>query len=71
MSMFKDVKLIDAEGTLDLEVLEIYITEYLGGVIGEDYSEPQGRITFINGSKEQMFSAYVNDACFSAWLMAS
>ena len=49
MSMFKDAKLIDAEGMLDIEVIESYITEHLGGVIGEEYSAPQGRITFTDG----------------------
>ena len=29
------------------EVLMEYITEVLGGVIGEQYAEPQGRITII------------------------
>ncbi len=46
MAMFKDAKLIDAEGTLDIELLENYITDNLGGIIGEEYANPQGRITF-------------------------
>ena len=49
LTMFKDAKLIDAEGTLDIELVEGYITDYLGGVIGEEYAEPQGRITFTEG----------------------
>ena len=49
LTMFKDARLIDAEGTLDIELVEGYITDYLGGVIGEEYAEPQGRITFTEG----------------------
>ena len=49
MAMFKDAKLIDAEGTLDIELLENYIVDHLGGTIGEEYAEPQGRITFTHG----------------------
>lgn len=47
--MFKDAKLIDAEGTLDIELLENYITVHLGGTIGEEYAEPQGRIIVTEG----------------------
>ena len=46
MAMFKDAKVIDGEGTLDIEVIESYIVNHLGGVIGEEYANPQGRITF-------------------------
>ena len=49
MSMFQDAKLIDAEGTLDIEVLESYIVDHLGGLIDEQYAAPQGRITFTDG----------------------
>ena len=49
MAMFKDAKLMDAEGTLDVELLEVYITQYLDGVIGEKYAQPEGRITFTEG----------------------
>ena len=49
LAMFEGAKLIDAEGTLDIELLEGYITQHLGGVIGEEYAEPQGRITFTDG----------------------
>ena len=46
LSMFKEARLIDAEGTLDVELLEGYITQYLDGVIGDEYAQPEGRITF-------------------------
>ena len=47
MSMLENATVIDGEGTLDVELLERYIVNYLGGVIGEEYSEPAGRITYI------------------------
>ena len=49
MSMFKDATLIDDEGILDVELLENYIVDHLGGVIGEEYANPQGRIIFTDG----------------------
>ena len=49
MAMFKDAKLIDAEGTLDIELVERYVTDHLGGVIGEEYANAQGRINFTDG----------------------
>ena len=49
MSMFKGANIIDAEGTLDVEVFEDYIVDHLGSVIGEEYANPQGRITFTEG----------------------
>ena len=45
-STVKDAKLIDAEETLDIELLENYIADHLGGTIDEEYAQPQGRITF-------------------------
>ena len=47
--MFKDAKILDAEGTLDVEVVENYIVEHLGGVIGEEYAEVKPNITFTDG----------------------
>ena len=44
-SMFKDVKVIKNDGMLDVEMLEIYITEHLKGVIGKEYATSQNRIT--------------------------
>ncbi len=43
-SMFDNAKILVNEGMLDIELLEIYITEFLDGVIGEEYSESQNRI---------------------------
>lgn len=49
MAMLKDAVILDDEGTLDLEVLESYITDALGGVIGDSYAQLAPRITFTNG----------------------
>ena len=32
------------EGMLDYQILIAYVDEALGGVIGEEYAQPQGRI---------------------------
>ena len=49
MTMFKDAKILDAEGTLDVELLENYIVEHLDGVIGEEYAEVKPNISFTDG----------------------
>lgn len=49
MTMFKDAKILDAEGTLDVELLENYITDHLHGVIDERYAQVENRITFTDG----------------------
>ena len=46
MTMLKEAKILDSEGMLDVELLERYITDYLGGVINERYAEVENRITF-------------------------
>lgn len=53
MTMFKDAKILDAEGILDVEVLESYIVDHLDGVIGEEYAETQQSITFTDGKVEE------------------
>ena len=42
--MLKGTTVLLNNGMLDVELLEVYITEHLGGVIGEDYAASQGRI---------------------------
>ena len=48
-NMFLDNNLLQDCVMLDNQILIEYITEYLGGVVGEEYSNPfgQGRITII------------------------
>ena len=45
-TMFDDAKLLQDRIKLDNQVLIDYITDTLGGVVGEEYSDPygQGRI---------------------------
>lgn len=49
MKMLEKVKIIQNDGMLDVEALERYISEVLGGVIGEQYAEPTVSITFTEG----------------------
>lgn len=42
MSMFKDCNVVAKEITLDNQALIDYITEDLGGTVGEEYSDPHG-----------------------------
>lgn len=45
LNMFMDNELVIDGGLTDYQVLIDYITEYLDGVVGEEYEQPQGRIT--------------------------
>ncbi len=45
LNMFMDNTLIIDEGLLDYQVLITYMTDYLGGAVGEDYAAAQARIT--------------------------
>lgn len=49
MTMFEDVKILRNDGTLDVEALENYISEDLGGVVGKQYATVQQNITFTDG----------------------
>lgn len=49
MTMFEGAKVISDTGILDVEILEDYIVNNLGGVIDERYAEADGRITFTEG----------------------
>ena len=48
-TMMKDAKILSTEGLLDAEMLENYIVEHLGGVIGEEYAEVKPNISFTDG----------------------
>ena len=43
--MFMDNELLIYEGALDYEVLITYMTDVLGGKLGEKYATSEGRIT--------------------------
>lgn len=47
MSMFESAKILKNDGMLDVDLLEKYITENLGGIIGEEYSEVKSNILFV------------------------
>lgn len=49
MKMLESAKILQNEGLLDAEALEKYITENLGGTVGEEYAEVKSNITFTDG----------------------
>ena len=49
LSMFKDANVLKNEGVLDVDIMEMYITENLNGVIGDEYKNVAHRITFTDG----------------------
>lgn len=49
MTMFKDAKILQNDGILDVEVLERYIVENLNGLVGEQYRDTTPNITFTEG----------------------
>jgi 2',3'-cyclic-nucleotide 2'-phosphodiesterase (5'-nucleotidase family) len=51
-TMFADNVYTQDSVMLDNQVLIKYITEGLGGVIGQEYAEPRGRITFVEEKAE-------------------
>ncbi len=51
-TMFKDAEVVVNDGMLDVELLEVYITNYLNGTIGSEYESSQNRINIYDGSKE-------------------
>ena len=52
-SMFRDAKVVSDSGMLDVELLEVYITEHLNGVITEEYAQSQGRIHVVEANDGQ------------------
>lgn len=48
-TMFKDAEIVVDNGMLDVELLEVYIVDTLGGVIGEEYADSQNRIRIVSG----------------------
>lgn len=82
-TMFKDAKILSDDGMLDVELLEIYITDYLGGVIGEEYKTHQGRINIVGAVSDETsgdpvipdtddtyaMEVLISIMCFSAFIM--
>ena len=48
MKMLKDAVILQNDGMLDVEALERYVVENLGGVVGETYKEASPSITFVS-----------------------
>lgn len=53
INMFTDNTMLKTGVMIDNQALIGYITEELGGVIGEDYAAPQGRIVIVNQAPEE------------------
>ncbi|MBE7065228.1 MAG: bifunctional metallophosphatase/5'-nucleotidase [Ruminococcaceae bacterium] len=51
-TMLADANVLSDSGMLDVELLEVYITDHLNGVIGDEYKETQGRINVIDGKEK-------------------
>lgn len=78
MTMFRDCKLVAKEIALDNQALIDYITENLGGTVGEEYSNPRGsgRIKVIDKASDispetgvESVAVFVNIAGIAAAMM--
>jgi hypothetical protein len=49
MTMLKNAKIIQNEGMLDVEALEYYVVDVLGGTISQEYAEATPNIIFTDG----------------------
>lgn len=49
MKMLENATILQDDGMLDVEALDLYISEVLNGVIGADYQQATPNITFIEG----------------------
>ena len=61
--MFGDCNMIANEIALDNQALINYITEDLGGTVGEEYSDPRGdgRISVVNEAPETSDEAVISE----------
>ena len=60
-SMFRDAEILTNDGMLDVELLEQYIVENLGGVIGQEYAASQGRIRILDGTSPRVHTVAAGD----------
>ncbi len=65
-TMFKEAKLLSDTGILDVELLENYITENLGGVVGKEYAEGQNRIN-VTDEYIPLRASFENRGCEVIW----
>lgn len=49
LKMLENTKVIQKDGMLDVEALESFIDDKLGGTVGQDYAEAKSNITFTDG----------------------
>ena len=49
LKMLENSKILQNDGLLDVEALESYITNELGGTVGQDYAETKVNIAFTDG----------------------
>lgn len=68
MTMFEGAKVISDTGILDVEILERYVVEHLGGVIGEEYAQANHHITLTDGFLT--YYPYVTDGDHAIWIAA-
>ena len=54
MKMLKDAVILQNDGLLDVEALERYVVENLGGVVGEEYKNASPNITFTDANSCSM-----------------
>ena len=53
MKMLESAKILQNDGILDVEVLETYINEALGGSVDEEYADVKTHITFTDGVQSE------------------
>lgn len=59
MKMLENAVVLQNDGLLDVEVMERYIVEELGGVVGQKYAEAASNITFTEGETAPSLILYV------------
>lgn len=68
MTMFNGAEVISDTGILDVEILEKYIKEHLGGVIPERYANVERHISFTDGEINDSHSSNGN---LAIWIAAA
>ena len=79
MTMFEGAKVISDTGILDIDILEEYIVNNLGGIIDNRYAEANQRITFtegeinldLNDSDERVIDYIICFAAIGVFLFAT
>lgn len=61
MKMLENAKILQNDGILDVEAMERYINEALGGTIGQEYADVQVSLTFTEGEQSSADSTDATD----------